>query len=136
MIMATGILESVLPQESGHGASAEPQLEVALTFIDRHIANPELSPAFLEAKLPFSRSSLYRLFEPLGGVASAILQRRLERSMKSLLTGGAAKPRLRAILRAIYLTQEQFSRAFCARFHHAQSVLRIGAAPGSCGPGG
>jgi AraC-like DNA-binding protein len=117
MTMATGILESVLPQESGPGASTEPQLEVALKFIDRHVADPELSPAFLEAKLPFSRSSLYRMFEPLGGVASAILQRRLERSMKALLTGGAAKPRLRAIARDHgYPTQQQFSRAFRARF--------------------
>ena len=114
---AAGMLESVLPQESGFGASGDAQLETSLAFIDRHVANLELSPAFLEANLPFSRSSLYRLFEPLGGVASAILQRRLDRSMKSLLTGGAAKPRLRAIARDHgYLTQEQFSRAFRTRF--------------------
>jgi AraC-like DNA-binding protein len=117
LTMAAGILETVLPQEPGFGASADAQLENSLAFIDRHVANPELSPAFLELNLPFSRSSLYRLFEPLGGVASAILQRRLERSMKSLLTGSAAKPRLRAIARDHgYGTQEQFSRAFRTRF--------------------
>jgi AraC-like DNA-binding protein len=118
LTMAPGVLESVLPpQESGLGASGDAQLEISLAFIDRHVANLELSPAFLEANLPLSRSSLYRLFEPLGGVASAILQRRLDRSMKSLLTGSAAKPRLRAIARDHgYLTQEQFSRAFRARF--------------------
>jgi AraC-like DNA-binding protein len=37
--------------------------------------------------------------------------------MKSLLTGNAAKPRLRAIARDHgYQTQEQFSRAFRTRF--------------------
>jgi AraC-like DNA-binding protein len=50
-------------------------------------------------------------------VASAILHRRLERSMKSLLIGNAPKPPLRAIARDHgYRTQEQFSRAFRARF--------------------
>ncbi len=37
--------------------------------------------------------------------------------MKALLTGGAAKPRLRAIARDHgYRSQEQFSRAFRSRF--------------------
>lgn len=117
MNMTAGIMETVLPQETGFGASSEAQLEVSLAFIDRHLANPELSPAFLEANLPFSRSSLYRLFEPLGGVATAILQRRLDRSMKALLTGNAAKARLRTVARDHgYNTQEQFSRAFRTRF--------------------
>jgi AraC-like DNA-binding protein len=117
MTMAAGIQESMLPQISGSGASGEAQLDILLAFIDRNLANPELSPAFLEAKLPFSRSSLYRLCEPLGGVASAILQRRLDRSMKSLLTGTAAKPLLRSIARDHgYINKEQFSRAFRARF--------------------
>lgn len=77
----------------------------------------DLTPALLEASLPFSRSGLYRLFEPLGGVRNAILQRRLERSMKTLLTGSAAKPPLRAIARDHgFATEEQFNRSFRTRF--------------------
>jgi AraC-like DNA-binding protein len=92
-------------------------LDKALGFIDRNLASHDLSPALVEANLPLSRSSLYRLFEPLGGVRSAILHRRLDRSMKALLTGSAPKPPLRAIARNHgFQTEEQFSRAFRARF--------------------
>lgn len=42
---AAGMLESVLPQESGFGASGDAQLEISLAFIDRNVANLELSPA-------------------------------------------------------------------------------------------
>ena len=92
-------------------------LDKALAFIDRNLASRDLSPALVEANLPLSRSSLYRLFEPLGGVRNAILQRRLDRSMKALLTGGARSRRC-ARSRAItdFQTEEQFSRAFRARF--------------------
>ncbi len=117
LAMAAGMLEGALARESGRTSSAHAMLEKALDFIDRHLADPDLSPALLEASLPLSRSSLYRLFEPLGGVRSAILQRRLDRSMKALLAGHAAKPPLRAIARAHgFQTEEQFSRAFRSRF--------------------
>jgi AraC-like DNA-binding protein len=117
LIMAAGTLESVLTREFGSSPSGSAQLERVLAFIDRHLATPELSAAFVEANVPLSRSSLYRLFEPHGGVASAILQRRLERAMKLLLSDSASKPPLRAIARALgFRTQEQLSRAFRARF--------------------
>ena len=98
LTMAAGMLEGALARVGTH-LSAHVMLEKALRFIDHHLASSDLSPALLEASLPLSRSSLYRLFEPLGGVGNAILQRRLDRSMKVLLTGSAAKPPLRAIAR-------------------------------------
>jgi len=117
LAMAAGMLEGELAREAGLASSGDAQLDKALAFIDRNLARPNLAPALLEASLPFSRSSLYRLFEPLGGVRHAVLQRRLERSMKALLTGSAAKPPLRAIARDHgFPTEEQFSRAFRTRF--------------------
>jgi AraC-like DNA-binding protein len=115
--MAAGMIEGELAREAALGSCGDPQIDSALAFIDRHLGNPDLTPALVEANLPLSRSSLYRLFEPLGGVRSAILARRLERSMKTLLTGSAAKPALRAIARDHgFLTEQQFGRAFRARF--------------------
>jgi AraC-like DNA-binding protein len=117
LAMAAGMLEGELAREAGLGSSGDAQLDKALAFIDRHLGRADLAPALLEASLPFSRSSLYRLFEPLGGVRNAILQRRLERSMNTLLTGSAAKPPLRAIARDHgFPTEEQFNRAFRTRF--------------------
>ena len=111
LAMAAGMLEAELAREAGLGSSGDAQLDKALAFIDRNLARADLTPALLEASLPFSRSGLYRLFEPLGGVRNAILQRRLERAMKTLLTGSAAKPPLRAIARDHgFATEEQFNR--------------------------
>ena len=117
LTMTAGLLESALARESERSSNVDAMLDKALAFIDRNLASRDLSPALVEANLPLSRSSLYRLFEPLGGVRSAILNRRLDRSMKALLTGSASKPPLRTIARNHgFQTEEQFSRAFRARF--------------------
>jgi AraC-like DNA-binding protein len=116
LAMAAGMLESVLACEAGQSPS-DALLDRALTFIDRDLASPDLSPARLEASLPLSRSALYRLFEPLGGVGAAILQRRLDRAMKTLLAGSIKKAPLRAIARDHgFEDEKQFGRAFRIRF--------------------
>lgn len=115
--MAAGMLESELARQTARASSGDPLLDKALAFIDGNLAKADLTPALLEKSMPLSRSSLYRLFEPLGGVRNAILQRRLERAMKALLNGTAAKPPLRAIARDHgFTSEEQYSRAFRARF--------------------
>ncbi len=108
------MLECVLERDEDTGAAL---LAKALTLIDRELGNPDLSPAQVEAGLPLSRSGLYRLFEPLGGVRAAILQRRLERTMKSLLNGKSAKPALRTITRNYgFQSEEQLYPLFPRRF--------------------
>jgi AraC-like DNA-binding protein len=109
--MATGMLEAA------REASGDPLFDKALAFIDRNLTRPDLAPALLEKNLPLSRSSLYRLFEPLGGVRNAILERRLERAVRVLLTSTTAKPSLRTIARDHgFSSEEQYSRAFRTRF--------------------
>jgi AraC-like DNA-binding protein len=116
LAVTAGMLEAQLAREAG-SASGDAQLDRALAFIDRNLGRADLTPALVEANLTLSRSSLYRLFEPLGGVRSGILQRRLERAMKALLTGSAAKPPLRAIARDLgFATEPQLGRAFRTRF--------------------
>jgi AraC-like DNA-binding protein len=115
--MTAGMLESELARQATRDSSGDLLLDKALAFIDRNLARSDLAPALLEKSLPLSRSSLYRLFEPLGGVRNAILQRRLERAMRALLTGTAARPPLRAIARDHgFSSEEQYSRAFRTRF--------------------
>ncbi len=115
--MAAGMLEGDLARSSSRSSAGDPLLDKALAFIDRNLARSDLVPALLEKSLPLSRSGLYRLFEPLGGVRNAILHRRLERAVRVLLTSTAAKPPLRAIAHDHgFPSEEQFSRAFRARF--------------------
>lgn len=117
LTMAAGMLEGAVARDSGAAASGDAMRDKALAFIDRNLANSDLSPTLVEANLPLSRSNLYRLFEPLGGVRNTILQRRLDRAMKALLTGGGAKPPLRAVARDHgFQTEVPFSRAFRTRF--------------------
>lgn len=51
-------------------------------YIDDNISNPELKPDTLCKKFNMSRASLYRLFEPVGGVSDYIRARRLAKSLK------------------------------------------------------
>jgi AraC-like DNA-binding protein len=48
-------------------------------LIEQELGNPELGTAFLIQRFAVSRATLYRLFEPLGGVRNYINQRRLMR---------------------------------------------------------
>ena len=115
--MTAGMLEGDLARRAARDFFGDPLFDKALAFIDRNLARSDLAPALLEKSLPLSRSSLYRLFEPLGGVRNAILQRRLERAIRVLLTSTAARPPLRAIARDHgFSSEEQYSRAFRLRF--------------------
>lgn len=126
LAMAAGMLEGALAHDDDAGAA---RLAKALALIDRELGNPDLSPALVEAGLPLSRSGLYRLFEPLGGVRAAILQRRLERTMKSLLNSKSATPPLRTIVRNHgFQSEEHLNRAFRTRFgltpHQFHTMVR------------
>jgi AraC-like DNA-binding protein len=115
--MTAGMLEGDQARQAARDSSGDPLLDKALAFIDRNLARSDLAPALLEKSLPMSRSSLYRLFEPLGGVRNTILQRRLERSLRVLLSGTAVRPPLRAIARDHgFSSEEHYSRAFRKRF--------------------
>jgi AraC-like DNA-binding protein len=115
--LTAGMLEGDLARRAADVSSSDPLLDRALAFIDANLAMSDLAPALLEKNLALSRSGLYRLFEPLGGVRNAILHRRLERAVRVLLTSTAAKPPLRSIASDHgFSSEEQYSRAFRARF--------------------
>ena len=115
--MTAGMLEGDLARRVAHAPSGDPLLDKALAFIDRNLARSDLAPALLEKSLALSRSRLYRLFEPLGGVRNAILQRRLERAVRVLLTSTAAKPPLHSIACDHgFSSEEHYSRAFRVHF--------------------
>jgi len=60
-------------------------LDAIRAYIERHLADLDLAPESLCRRFGCSRSTLYRLFAPVDGVASYIRRARLERSYAELL---------------------------------------------------
>ena len=84
--------------------------------IEDNIRSARLTPEFLCETLGISRRSLYRLFEPLGGVHQYILQRRLSH-IKRALNDPANHERIADIAARFGFTcQETFWRAFKRRY--------------------
>lgn len=86
-------------------------------FIDRHIADPALDAAMLCCAFGLSRSALYRLFAPLGGVSDYIRRRRLERARLALNGASLERGGIGKLARRFgFSSDDAFSRAFKARF--------------------
>jgi AraC-like DNA-binding protein len=90
--LAEGLLalaaKSIAPtlDRAGNG-SAKPSLASFVTirrYIDRNLAMPDLSADSIAAAFGLSRASLYRLFEPPGGIAKYIRKARLNRAFQEI----------------------------------------------------
>lgn len=93
-------------------------------FIARHLAQP-LTPGMLCNQFGMSRSLLYRLFEPLGGVASYIQQRRLLRAFHALSNPLNRRLRVTEIAARVgFVSAAHFSRAFHVAFGVTPSDVR------------
>ncbi len=105
-------------------------LRQASRYIDLHLDEEDLDAARLCRFFGVSRSSMYRLFEPLGGVANYIRERRLTRACE-VLAGGASHAPIAAVAHTFgFRTASQFSRAFRARFGYSpRDVLMQHATP-------
>lgn len=111
-----------------------------LFAIRRHIEQnlgSELTPAQLCDRFALSRASLYRLFEPLGGIAEYIRKRRLQRALLLLSQSEQRYRPIGEIARAAGFTDiSSFSRAFRARFGLPPNEVRELAAAGQPLPAG
>jgi len=91
-------------------------IERARNLIRDNLYNDRLNPTFLQERLAVSRATLYRLFEPMGGVAATIRQARLRQSLRDI-AGMAPGARLADIGHALGFSSEaHFSRAFKDHF--------------------
>ena len=110
---------------------AEAQAEVlAVTLeriqrhIGRHLGEP-LTPESLCRTFGISRHRLYQLFEPLGGVARYVQQRRLQRAFQSLSNPAYRHLRVADVATRLgFASEAHFSRAFRATFGHTPSDVR------------
>ncbi|WP_167858479.1 helix-turn-helix domain-containing protein [Methylobacterium nonmethylotrophicum] len=101
------------------------QLRMIQAAIARDVADPQLGPALLARRFRLSRASLYRLFEPVGGVAEAITRARLARARALLEDPGQDRLLIRDIARACgFVNDSAFSRLFRAVYGVGPRDLR------------
>ncbi|WP_077000089.1 helix-turn-helix domain-containing protein [Variovorax sp. KK3] len=94
-------------------------------FIEQQLQDDELGAQALCAHLGVARSTLYRLFEPLGGVSQFIKERRLAR-IHELLSGGEHQASIASLAEQFgFKSAAHFSKAFRAQYgYSAREVVR------------
>lgn len=134
-----GAFRGEAPCRDDPGARLElATLQAIRDYIHHHLGDQRLTPAFLCRRFGYSRSRLYRLFEPLGGVAGYIREQRLRRCFEELTRAHGPRPRIVDVaLHWGFDSQSHFSRLFrkafgltpseahaCARDQWYQKVTR------------
>lgn len=102
--------------ERARGELLHGRFERVRRYIDQHLESPSLGPERICAALGLSRSSLYRLFCGLGGVARYVQRRRLRRIHYLLSSGRADAPAKALAYRHGFSSDSHFARAFKQAF--------------------
>lgn len=111
---------ALVPTADALEAASEPIHDALLMrarrLVEKRLTDEGLSVESLAAELRVSRSTLYRLFEPFGGVAAYVLDRRMVRA-RAALRDPANMRRIGEIALACgFSDASHFSRAFRRRF--------------------
>ncbi len=87
------------------------------TFIEGRLLDQSLGPQLLLDEFGLTRSTLYRLFEPLGGVSAFIAKRRLAYAFRRLSDTRTARDRISLLAAELgYSHPSAFTRAFKEAF--------------------
>ena len=82
-------------------------------FIDHNLSSPKLGPEMIAKSFGLSRASLYRLFEPIGGIAGYIRKQRLNRIFEEITAVEFANQRIGQIANRFgFKSLSAFSRLF------------------------
>lgn len=104
-------------QEACAPALRSATLDAICAYIDNNLTSDELTTEHLCQRFACSRARLYRLFEPLGGVASYIRDARLERCRRELSDPQASGRSVTDIaMRWGFNSQSHFCRLFRRSF--------------------
>jgi len=121
---AVHLLAASLTAADQHVSLARPVVQATMlrqicNYIELHLAEPDLSSEQICGIFKMSRAALYRMFEPLGGVASFIRERRLER-IHALLIGANRKTSVsRMAFDHGFKNATHFTRIFKERFGYS-----------------
>lgn len=110
-VLVSSALSAASAAESG--TLMDNDLRAIQVFIERNLTNPALSTEMILRQFAMSRSVLYRLFEPIGGIADYIRQRRLLLAKLKLTSVSAGRGSVaRLAFSAGFSSEDAFSRAF------------------------
>ena len=121
------LLGACLAMEAGRadfGVRESPVLLRARGYIEHNLLEPGLNPAKISEALGVSRSTLYRLFEPLGGVTAYVWERRLHLARAALLDPKRARRISEIAFQCGFSSEAHFSRSFRKAFNIRPSDLR------------
>lgn len=112
-------------QTATRAAMRKALLEAICRRVDAQLGNPDLGPEFLMKQFHLSRATLYRLFEPLGGIAKYIQERRLWHAFRDLCEPSHAHERVSTILyRWGFTDHTAAGRTFRAFYQMTPSAVR------------
>lgn len=93
--------------------------------IDKNLHSPTLDAARLAKTFGLSRAALYRLFEPVGGVASYIRRARLRRAYQEMISANVSGRRIAPIAYGLgFKNISAFNRLFRSTFGVSPSEAR------------
>jgi AraC-like DNA-binding protein len=93
-------------------------------FINAHLTERDLDASRICRELAVTRSTLYRAFHPIGGVASYIQSRRLKAARDSIATGGVGTSIAEVADTYQFSSPAHFSTMFRRQFGQSPSELR------------
>jgi AraC-like DNA-binding protein len=116
--MVAACLNAGLEDREGLGEGVgRAMVSLLKSHIEDHLTDRSLTTDRLARDFGLSRSKLYRMFQPLGGVASYVRERRLRYAMSVLMDATqAGTPIYLIATRAGFGDETDFSRAFRRRF--------------------
>jgi len=123
------ILAACLAPSRGAVERARAPIEVALLaqarrYVEPHVHRRDLTPERIGQAIGVSRSTLYTLFEPHGGVAAYVRSRRLAR-IHALLSDPHNRESIRDLaLRHGFVSEAHFSRAFRQAYGYPPREVR------------
>lgn len=130
------ILACIVPSpdhlNEARGPILKMRLERARQYINAHLYDPDLGNDILCRALGISRTMLYRLFEPSGGVMRYILHRRLVDAHARLADPSETRRIFEIAEQRGFNDGAEFSRAFRREFGYSPSEVRsrsLGAIP-------
>lgn len=124
-LISGAITAQAMPATGDHRPVEKMLLASGRQFVERNLEDVELSPEAVRRHLGVSRSLLYKVFEPLGGVSAFIQGRRLDQSFDAILHDRAEQHTLGEIAyRHGFRSDAHFSRAFRGRFGVTPGRLR------------
>jgi AraC-like DNA-binding protein len=113
---ATAILQTVLRDGRGQAAARYQPVQSKIVqlcrYIDENLGSARLAPELLAPEFGLSRASLYRMFEPIGGVSRYIRLQKIARATAEMQKAGRHVPLSVIAQSAGFTSPDAFVRAF------------------------